>query len=154
MSFNLQVNKLLNLPTNFIQFVINSPKRPLKLLAEIRPSRDYATREGPSYLRQSGLHGRHRVQRLKFIKESVTVRRAFDGPCCSSIVKFRELFSVPKFPESKCFGTKHPLRSVVGSVDQDIYYQNKLYCSKTTKQVVTIHFSCGNIPYQYHGFRT
>ena len=81
---------------------------------------------------------RHKVQRLNFIKGSVTVRRAHDGPSCHVVAKFRELFSVPKFLESKCFGMRPPRRSVVGSVDPESYYHNKLYCSKMTKQVVTI----------------
>ena len=56
---------------------------------------------------------RHKVQRLNFIKGSVTVRRAHDGPSCHVVAKFRELFSVPKFSETKCFGTRPPRRSVV-----------------------------------------
>ena len=56
---------------------------------------------------------RHKIQRLNFMKGSVTVRRAHYGPSYSSVAKFRELFSVPNFPESKCFGTRHPRQSVV-----------------------------------------
>ena len=40
------------------------------------------------------------------VTESMTVRRAYDGPYCRFIMKFREVVPVPIFQEFKCFGTK------------------------------------------------
>ena len=53
---------------------------PLKLNQKSDSDWDYATCYGPSCLRRSVLLLRHRVQRLKFSEESVTVRHACDGP--------------------------------------------------------------------------
>ena len=84
---------------------MDSPKHPLKLLAEIQPSQGYATRDGPLYLRRSVLLVRHKVQRLKFSK----------GVCDSpsylrrSVLQFRhEVQRVDpstQILEFKCFGT-------------------------------------------------
>ena len=79
---------------------MNSSKHPFKLLAEVWPSRGYAACDGPLYLRWSVLQVRHNIQRINFdseVTQLVTVRRLYDGPSCSSVVKFRELIPVPKF---------------------------------------------------------
>ena len=79
---------------------------PLKLLAEIRPSQGYATRDDPSYLGRAVLQVRHRVQRLKLSKEIC------DGPSClrQSVLQFRrEVQRVDpstQIFELKCFGTE------------------------------------------------
>ena len=44
-------------------------------------------------------------QRLDFLKESVTARRTYDGPSCTSVTTFRESFPVPNSQELKCFET-------------------------------------------------
>ena len=62
--------------------------------------RTNAACDGPSYLRRSVLQARHQVQRVHFsseVTQLVTVRRIYDGPCCSSVVKFRESILVPRF---------------------------------------------------------
>ena len=69
-------------------------------MAEIRHRRGYAACDGPSYLRRSVLQVRNQVQRVNFsseVTQLVTVHRIYDGPCCSSVVKFRELIPVPRF---------------------------------------------------------
>ena len=48
----------------------------------------------PATVRPAALH---RVQRLNFSEESVTVRHTCDGPSCHSVTKFRESISVPNF---------------------------------------------------------
>ena len=40
---------------------------------------------------------RHRVQRLNFSEESVTVRHTCEGSSCHSVTKFKESISVPNF---------------------------------------------------------
>ncbi|TMW85307.1 hypothetical protein EJD97_023351, partial [Solanum chilense] len=92
---------------------MNSPKRPLKTLAEIRPSKGYATCDGPSCLRRSILLLPSQSSETQFIKESVKARHVCDGPSCHFVAKFRESISVPKFLNSKCFGTRPPRWSVV-----------------------------------------
>lgn len=44
-------------------------------------------------------------QRLDFLKESVTARRTYDGPSCTSVTTFKESFPVPNSQELKCFET-------------------------------------------------
>ena len=79
---------------------------PLQLLAEIRPSQGYATRDGPSYLWRAVLQVRHKVQRLNFSKE------VCDGPSYlrRSVLQFRrEVQRVDpstQISELKCFGTE------------------------------------------------
>ena len=92
---------------------MNSPKRPLKHLTEFRPSQGYAACDGPSCLRRSVLLLLSQSSETQFIKESMTARHVFDGPSYHFVAKFRELISVPKFLNSKCFGTRPPRWSVV-----------------------------------------
>ena len=79
---------------------------PFKLLAEIRSSQGYATRDDPSYLGRAVLQVRHKVQRLKFNKEIC------DGLSClrQSVLQFRrEVQRVDpstQIFELKCFGTE------------------------------------------------
>ncbi|TMW85639.1 hypothetical protein EJD97_022779 [Solanum chilense] len=40
------------------------------------------------------------------VMKLVTVRRAYDGPSCRFVMKFREVIPVPRFQELKCFETK------------------------------------------------
>ena len=40
------------------------------------------------------------------ITKLVTVHRGYDGPSYMFIVKIREVISVPRFQELKCFGTR------------------------------------------------
>ena len=68
---------------------------------------------------------------------SVLERDTLDAPSYSSIEKFRELFWVPNFSETKCFGTRPPRRSVVPMTVRrgvrrlrQLWPENKLYCSK------------------------
>ncbi|TMW93840.1 hypothetical protein EJD97_011092 [Solanum chilense] len=39
------------------------------------------------------------------VTECVTDRRIHNGPSCWFVMKFREVATVPKFQEFKCFGT-------------------------------------------------
>ena len=76
---------------------MNSPNHPFKFLRKSDPGWSYAACEDPSYLRRSVLQFRRKVQRVTFsseVTQLVTVRRIYGGPCCSSVVKFRE--SIPK----------------------------------------------------------
>ena len=75
---------------------------PLKLNQKSDFDWDYATCDGPSRLRRSVMQVR---QRLDFLKESVTARRTYDGPSCTSVTTFRESFPVPNSQELKCFET-------------------------------------------------
>ena len=73
------------------------PKRPLKRIKKSDPDWDYAVGDGLSRLRRSVLLPRHRVQRLNFSEESVTVCHTCDGPSCHSVTKFRELIFSTQF---------------------------------------------------------
>ena len=75
---------------------------PLKLNQKFDSDWNYATCDGPSRLRRSVMQVR---QKLDFLKESVTARRTYDGPSCTSVTTFRESFPVPNSQELKCFET-------------------------------------------------
>ena len=80
---------------------------------------------------------RREVQRVEFIKVSVTVRRAYDGPCCSSVAKFRELFPRTQISEFKCFGTETLDGPSCDPSTQSVFI-TVILLLETTKQVVTI----------------
>ena len=85
----------------------------------------------------SSCYFRHAVQRVEFIKDSVMVRRAYDGPSCHFVAKFREFFSVSNFSEFYVFWNE-TLSTVRRAHDgpswdpstQTVTTRNKLYCSK------------------------
>ena len=123
---------------------------PLKLLAEIRPSRGYATCDGPSYLRRSVLHFCHEVQRVdpvpRFQSRSVLERRPLDGPSCLwrfvlPVVEGNEESSRRNYTS---MGRRSPSRSVVTITVRRVIRRPSQFLSQMilllemTKQVVTI----------------
>ena len=115
---------------------MNSPKHPLKLLAEIRPSRGYAARDGPSFLRRSVLQIRHKVQRVNFSEN------ACDGPSClrRSVLHFRrEVQRVDpstQILEFKCFGMKR-------STDRCAYDGSSYLLSRAIRRATEKLHKCG-----------
>ncbi|TMW86610.1 hypothetical protein EJD97_021124 [Solanum chilense] len=60
----------------------------------------------PRWQRSAAVEGRWGSLTKCGITKLVTVCRGSDGPSCRFVVKIREVISVPRFQELKCFRTK------------------------------------------------
>ena len=56
--------------------------------------------------RSEAAEGRWGILTKCGVTKLVTVCRGYDGPSCKFVMKFREVISVPRFQELKCFETK------------------------------------------------
>ena len=109
-----------------------------KTYKEIRPRLGFRSLWRPVAPATVRPAARHRVQRLNFSDESVTVRPAILSRSSES------RFSVPNFRFSKCFETRPydgpscPWRSVVGFVASACFSRNKICCSKRLNRSLQI----------------